>query len=156
MGRKLQKRRITFTNIWRTYPNRYDEKHKYFATNRQYVDISKTFFELLSKMIINGYRYEMPDKGGVIRIKKFISTKRKINWKATNELYPDNKDLPKEERRYIYFTNSHSANFSARWWWQISRRVKHVTMYKLKTTFTNRRNLAKAIKENNLIGKYHE
>lgn len=156
MGRKLQKRRITLTNIWRTYPHRYSEKEKFFATERQYIDISKTFFELLSKMIINGFKYEMPDRGGIIRIKKFKCEKRKINWQLTNELYPDNKELPKEERRYVYFTNSHSSNFSARWLWKISSRVKNVTMYRFKTTFTNRRNLAKNIKENNIIGRYHE
>jgi len=156
MGRKLKKRRITFSNIWRTYPNRYNDKDKLFCTEQQYVKISRLFFLLLSEMIINGYIYEMPDKGGIIRIKKFISEKRKINWQATNEIYPDNKSLPKDERRYIYFTNSHSANFSARWWWKISDRIKHVRMYKFKATFTNKRNLAKAIKENNIISNYHE
>lgn len=155
MGRKRKKKSITLDNIYYTYPYRYNNKSKYYISKKQYKDISKDFYAMLSEMIVNGFTYKLPSRIGEISIVKFKSNKRSIDWKKTNELYGEENKVSSEKKR-VYHTNTHSEGYSARWWWEASRWLKFNTLYRFKPTRYNNRYLTKKIKDENSILKYKE
>lgn len=156
MGRKRLKNNITLKNIWHTYPYRYNKKSPFYIERTAYVNISKDFFkELLDEIINNAYEYKLPNRLGTLRIKKFKALKRQIDWNLTNKYYLEENKTGTEKKR-IYHSNRHSAGYNARFWMEPTKWVAYNKPYTFIATRTNKRNLAKAIKDENVIIKYKE
>lgn len=156
MGRKRLKTNITLKNIWHTYPYRYNEKSPFYIERTKYVNISKDFFKCLMKEVINNaYEYKLPGKLGIFRIKKFKGLKRQIDWSLTNKYYSE-ENKTNEEKKRIYHNNKHSSGYNARFWMEPSRWVSYNKAYTFIATRQNKRDLAKAIKDENVIIKYRE
>jgi len=156
MPRKRKKKSITLQNIYYTYPHRYNEKNKFYCTEKQYKEISRDFFELISELIINdGFVFKLPVRIGEISVVKFRSKKKSIDWKLTNLLYGEENKVSEEKKR-VYHNNYHSEGYAARWWWDCSRWLKYNQLYRFKPTRYNNRYLTKKIKDDNTIIHYLE
>lgn len=158
MGRKRLKNNITLRNIWHTYPYRYNQKDKLFLERKQYTDIAKDFFKELSNAVINeGYVYKMPNRLGKVRIRKFRCDKRSIDWKLTKKHFvEENKLLENGNKNLIYHSNKHSSGYKARFWVEFNRDVVYNRPYSFLAVRSNKRALAKAIMDDNIIIKYNE
>jgi len=158
MGRKRLKNNITLKNIWYSYPYRYNEKSQHYLTQRQFTDIAKSYFKRVSEEIIySAYEYKFPHRLGFLRVKKFKGLKRQVDWALTNKFYgKENKESPSGQKTFIYHNNKHSAGYNARWWWTMNGWVKYNNVYTFVATRTNKRLLAKQIKDNNTIIKFKE
>ena len=156
MGRKRLKNNITLKNIWHTYPYRYNKKSPFYIERTAYVNISKDFFqELMTEIIENAYEYKLPNRLGILRVKKFKGLKRQIDWKLTNKYYAEENQAGTEKKR-IYHSNTHSSGYNARFWIDPTMWVSYNKTYTFIATRKNKRDLARAIKDENVIIKYRE
>lgn len=145
--------RLTVKSFYTEYTYRHDVRDERYVDKKQYVKILHTFFKLLSKQIIEeAYEYKIPHGLGFLKMVKFKPFHKGIDWKKSNDF--------KEKYgvfKHIYHMNKHSQEFSARWYWDKNgARVKNSTLYKFYPTRANKREVAKQIKENNIIKKYFE
>lgn len=159
MGRKRKKDRITLKNIWHSYPYRYDQTHPYYCKRKLFCDINRDFNTLLAEMITDGHTFKVPGRGGNIRMKKFKSNGKKIDYRRTEEVYGEdvwekNRQLPPEEKMIIHHTNKHSDGWAARWWWRASKWWKFTGLYRFTATRTNQRMINKKISSDNIITEY--
>lgn len=152
-GRKRYTGRKTFKDFYLDYKHRYDARSNKYVDAKEYTKILTCFFDLVSDAIINeAYAYKLPHKLGIIRIKKFKARTPAIDWHKTNA-YKEKYGIDK----HIYFTNNHSHGYAARWYWdKRAVKIRNKGLYKFQPTRTNKRDLAKIIKEENTIKKYFE
>lgn len=157
MGRKRKKRSITLKNIYYKYDYRYNPKHPYYCTQKDYINISKDFYKILSSVMIEeGFSFHLPLKLGEIRIVKFRSDKPHIDWKLTNEYFKEWNINNPHDRKRIYHKNIHTEGFAARFHWKKATFLKYQTMYNFEPVRNNKRTLAKSVKENDTIYLYNE
>lgn len=115
-----------------------------------YLEVVWKFHEILSKLLIEtGKEAKLPRRLGTLQIKK-RETKdtKKIDFHATKihgvTIYHDNKHSEGYYGTFVWNKNKPQACFSNK------------QLYKLEPTFTNKRNLSKAIKENNAMDNFIE
>lgn len=127
-----------------TYPNYIADKEPgslYYVTYKEYVDICSTFYKMISKAIIDdSIRFKLPFGLGELFIRK------KKN-KTTGKL-PIDWPLTVQYGKRVYNLNEHSLGFGYKFFWTKPCRIKNKFMYRLVLTRSNKRYLAKAIKQN--------
>lgn len=142
-------------------------------TQTQFTAITKGFFKIvIKKMIHEGYELILPKKMGSLRIEKF-KPKLKLNaygnldkrglipnFKACrvlwSKLYPNVEisDIRKlhPDRPIIYHENKHTDGFRHRWKWDKRTCLNNIAgIYKVDIARDNDRQLAKALKDTNLL-----
>jgi hypothetical protein len=135
------------------YKNQHDRKDlfNFFKENNPSIDINSINFiniikefntKLMDEIIINNYRFELFGLLGHIEI-----VKKKIKYNEDN-LKKDFNTSAKEEC-LVYHTNEHSQGYYYRFLW-FKTPVKGIKKFSFIPTRTNKRNLAKAIKSNNI------
>jgi len=89
-------------------------------------------------MIKEAFRFKMPSRLGILRIRKFKNNNRtdNIDWGLTNKYYGEYNKEHTEKKR-IYYANNHSQQYGARWWWEQTEWVKYHSLYRVKATRTN-------------------
>lgn len=113
----------------------------YYITYNEYVEYCSIFYKSISKLIIDdNYRFKLPGSLGEVYI-----IKRKLNYKHKPII---DWELTLKEGRKSYNFNHHTGGFSYKFFWTKPHRIKNKFMYRLVLTRTNKRYLAKAIKEN--------
>lgn len=147
MIKRLNKR-VTAKQILREGKYISDKNSPFYIKDKQKrILIAKDFFKGLSQMIVEeAFEYKIPHGLGRIYIRRW-RPKRKhmaIDWYNT-----------KKYGKRIYHRNTHSGGYTAMWKWDKWRTLaKGISLYLFTPTRTNHRDLAKAIKEKNLITEY--
>lgn len=122
--------------------------------------IKYTNKELSKKIIKEAFEFKLPYHLGTIMIKKRKMSFKNINrlkpdWSETLKLWKQDKEA-KDNKQLIFHLNSHTDNFRAQWFYNKSfAKYKNKSAYAFVATRTNKRELAKEIK-NNGITKYFE
>jgi len=124
---------LTLTDAYKHYKGTLDEN--------TYKRICKQFNKkVIEYIVVDSGIFYIPFRLGSIHIKKRwldVSKKIPINWKLT-----------KKYGKVIYYLNDHTDGFIMRFFWDKYRAVvKNRTLYSFWPTRTNKRYLAKAIKE---------
>ena len=143
----------TFKDFYTSYSFKHDTRDARFVDKKKYVKILREFFKLLSKEIIEeAYEYKIPHGLGFLYIHKYKSKKKPVDWKRTREYFKTH-----GVKKYIYFMNTHSGGWSARWYWDKRAAIlKNKSLYKFVAIRKNKRAVGKTIRENNTIKKYLE
>ena len=131
----------TFKDVYLDYISDKEKGSLYYVTYKEYVDICSMFYKLISKAIIEeGVRFKLPFALGevfILKKKNKYSNRMPVDWVLT----------VKEGKR-IYNFNEHTAGFGYKFFWTKPYRVKNKFMYRLVFTRSNKRYLAKVIKQN--------
>lgn len=154
----MAKKTYTLVDIFKNYERDHLSTHKHHLEKNLFLDIAKTFFKGLSKLIIEeGYEYELPSRMGRVYIKKFkpSNPKKNIDFNLTRELYGEwNKNNPNDKKK-VYHKNLHSSGWSSRWYWnKKSCVVTNKSFYRFKAVRSNTRATSSAIKYKNTIENY--
>lgn len=125
---------------------------KYKCSYSTYKKITNCFFKKLSnKLLYNGEAYIFPKKLGVIRLVKSkpkFTKKKQVDFHRTKML-----------GYTVYFDNIHTDGYIARFQWIKEHPIGIFTnkrLWTFKPTRTNKRLLAKLIKEQGFIDNYIE
>jgi hypothetical protein len=128
-------------DMYKDYIKDKPEGSPYYVTYKEYVDYCSMFYQMISKAIVDdGYRFKLPWSMGevfVVKRKTKYGSKQPIDWELT---------LKDGARRYNF--NKHTSGFSYSFFWTRPYKIKNKYMYRLVLTRTNKRYLAKAIKQN--------
>lgn len=134
--------------------NRHTERDIYNDLNidieyPKFKKIITCFAEKLSEGIVKGKSFKLPKRLGILEIRKRVTKFGKsIDFHLT-----------KKYGETIYHTNKHSDGYYALVHWDKSRPQGSFTnkmLWKFTPTRTNKRTIAKSIKENNTINLYLE
>jgi len=113
----------------------------YYVTYNEYVEYCSIFYKMISKALVDdNYKFKLPFALGevyVIKHKMNYINKAPIDWKLTAE-----------KGKLMYNFNDHSAGFGYKFFWTKPHKVVNKFMYALVMTRSNKRYLAKAIKQN--------
>lgn len=139
---------------------------KYNVGVSLYNKILKKFHELIVNDILNGEDFILPERLGIVGIRKNktkikvddkgnIITNAPIDFKSTMELWEKNESA-KKQKKVVRHVNDHTKRYVHRWYWN-----KHDANFRNKTAYsfipsrTNKRLLAKVLKdEDNNIDFY--
>ena len=131
----------TFKEMYLDYISDKNPDSIYYVTYSEYVNICSTFYKLISKAIIeDGIKFKLPFGLGEV----FILKKRN-NY---NNRMPIDWALTVKEGKKIYNFNEHTLGFGYKFFWTKPYRIKNKFMYRLVFTRSNKRYLAKVIKQN--------
>lgn len=139
-GKNVIQNPYTFKDMYEEYISDKDEDSPYYVTYKEYVDICSLFYKTISKLIIDeSIHFKLPFAMGEIYV-----IKRKI--KADNKM-PIDWVLSVKEGKRIYNFNEHTAGFGYKFFWTKPYHIKNKFLYRLIFTRSNKRGLAKAIKQ---------
>lgn len=131
----------TFVDMYKSYISNIPKTSPYYVTYAEYVDICSMFYKAISKAIIDeGIKFKLPYALGevfIIKKKTKLNNKMPIDWKSSVKF-----------GKKIFNLNEHTGGFGYTFFWTKPYRVKNKFVYRLVFTRTNKRYLAKAIKEN--------
>lgn len=157
-------------DMYNKYNKDVKEEHEmYNVSYSEYSKVLNKFNKAITDAIMkDAYEFILPKRIGTIRIKKYkpklrideegnLKTKYlPVNWKATNELWETNPKA-KEEKKRVYFLNNHSDGYRYIWYYSTYRSaLNNKSLYRFIPTRTNKRDLAKLIKDDNFKGDYYE
>lgn len=121
-----------------------------------YVSIVSGFVKFLIRKLFQRGEIALPERMGIISI---LGKKSKItieegqikglapDWKSTNELWERDEEA-KANKQLVFHFNEETNGIRYRFFWSKNRMmVSNKTLYKLVMTRTNKRELAKLIKE---------
>lgn len=143
------KKSRTLGNLYNKYEYKFQPKSKHYLSKKKYlavaIDVCK---EIYNYLIETGNIYKLPSYLGKLQIIKVKTSKdrRKVDY-AKTKLYGS----------VIYHTNRHSDGFHAKLIWRKTGRdalFTGKTFYHFTLTRTNKRSLAKLIKDKNYINRY--
>lgn len=141
------KHRLTLIDIYKAYPYNEDRLSAYYCTKNEFVDINKMFLFLLTSYLIeSGESYKFPGGLGNIKIRKRKARmdQQFIDFKKTRSI-----------GKVVHFQNLHSNGFYARFkWYKNKVSLTNKNAFKFNPVRAAKRNLAKAIKQNNTITNY--
>lgn len=130
----------TFKDMYLDYIKDIREDSPYYVTYLEYVEYCSMFYKAISKAIIDdGYRFKMPGSMGevfVLKRRTNFTNKPPVDWK-----------LSVEYKKKKYNFNEHTGGYSYTFHWTKPHKIKYKFTYRLVLTRTNKRNLAKAIKD---------
>ena len=143
-GKNRIQRPYTFPDMYEDYIDGIEEDSPFYVTYKEYVGICSEYYKARMKdMLERGATFKFPYRMGetsVIkkRLKKFDKDHLPIDWAAT-----------RERGKVVYHVNDHSDNYKYRFRWRkkMSRTTPNISQYRLVFTRTNKRQLAKCIKE---------
>lgn len=141
---------------------------KYFVDRATFSKIISDFNKAVCEEVLyENFEYKLPARMGEISIKKYKpkiefdengklkSRTLPVDWKATNELWNNNPEA-KEQKKLVRFLNDHTNGFISKWYY-----VKNYANYKYKSGYvfkasrTNKRELAKILKDEDLKIDYY-
>ncbi len=124
--------------------------------------------EIMSMVILNNFEFNLPVRMGTLRIGKkklpirltdngeLIKGPLQVDWKATNDLWNISEDAKKDKVR-VFYTNEHTNGYKHRFRWsKMKMRLENMYYYSFIPSRTNKRLLAKYLKDSNLNLNYYE
>jgi len=137
----MLKQKINLGDFYLDYKSR-ETKNDVVVNEAAYRDVCKFLVDNIIDTLVEGKFVTLPFNLGILKIVKFKTKRKYIDWKSTNEL-----------GKHVYFTNFHTGGWSYKLKWD-KRQVKRFysdLIYKFKLTQANSRNrIAKGLKENKL------
>lgn len=133
---------------------------KYNISIKLYNDIIKDFHDIISEEILKGIDFNIPERLGVIGIRKNktkikideqgnVITNAPIDFKATRELWDVN-EKARENKTVIKHINEHTKRYIHRWYWNKGdANFRNKTAYCFIPCRKNKRELAKVLKDEN-------
>ena len=124
---------------------------------KSYVKLVNLFCKFIAKKVLEGEEVKLPSRTGTLSVKgkkpkieldedgKLMN--HPVDYKSTFELW---KSCPecKERRQKVYHLNEHSLGIRYKFFWSKKRvLVENKTFYTMRLTRTNKRRLAKLIKQ---------
>lgn len=142
------KKSRTLNNIYTKYEYRFQPKSKHYLDKKKFVAIAVDICKEIYKYLTEGGSYKIPGYLGILQIIKVKTSKnrRKVDHAKTKVL-----------GTVVYHTNRHSNGFHAKVIWRKSGKQSLFVgkaIYYFAFTRTNKRTLAKLIKDKNYINKY--
>jgi hypothetical protein len=141
-GKNTIEHPYTFADMYKDYISDIDEGSPYYVSYIEYVEICSDFYKAISKAIIDdGITFKLPyGMGEVYVLKKKVKYNGNlpIDWQATIK-----------EGKKIYILNEHTKGFKYAFFWHKPLKFKNKFIYRLVFTRSNKRYLAKAIKQKN-------
>lgn len=142
------KKSKTLSNIYNKYEYKFKPRSEHYLDKRQFVDIAVDICKEIYNYLIEGGIYKIPGYLGKLQIVKTKTSKerRKVDHARSKVL-----------GTVVYHTNRHSNGFHAKVIWRKSGREALFvgkSLYRFTFTRTNKRSLAKLIKDKNYINKY--
>jgi len=132
----------TFADMYTDYISSLEEGSIYYVTYTEYVDICSRFYKAISRAIIDdGIKYKLPHGMGqvyVLKKKVCYNNRLSIDWQSTVK-----------EGKKVFNLNEHTKGFKYVFLWTKPLKFKNKFIYRLVLTRTNKRYLAKAIKQHN-------
>lgn len=124
---------------------------------KTYVLISTLYIKFIMSKVFGGDEITLPSKMGTLRI---VGTKQKVefdedgkvvglspNWRKTKELWENNPEA-KSKKQIVYNTNEHSSGIRYKFLWSKRRLlVTNKTIYSLRMTRDNKRQVFKKVSE---------
>lgn len=140
-GKNKVQEPYVFKDMYLDYISDKEVGSMYYVTYKEYVDICSTYYQMISKAIIDdSIRFKLPFGLGevfVLKRKVKCNNKMPIDWALTVQYH-----------KRIYNLNEHSLGFGYKFFWTKPCRIKNKFMYRLVLTRNNKRYLAKQIKQN--------
>lgn len=130
------------------------------VSKSQYRKINEEFNKFMINKCLQGYKINLPCFLGTLQVngkkmKPYVSEDGKIrglsiDWVKTIELWNNNPEAKKKKTK-IYFTNPHTDGVSFKWFWSKLSPVetKRIDFFTFSATRTNKRAVARTIKEGN-------
>ena len=161
-------------DIYKHYCKVTGNPHKLIQS--ELTEITKEFYSRIMQLLIyDAFEYAFPRKLGNLRIVKYknkiklnpdgtLDKRRlRVDWKKTRhlwkELYPGLTDaelLNIPNKKKVYHENKHTDGYNLKLWWDKSTTyVTNYTAYSLKVSRTNLRDLAKALKREDVELNYY-
>lgn len=143
---------LTLKQSYEYYIKDLSESSKYHIEYNIYRSICEDANKMLIEELIDGFFFKMPYRLGILRIKK-----HKINFKNLKFNYPLYKESEGEIKNK--FLNEHTGGYYCLFYWNKQECVvRNKTAYCFIPTRTNKRALAKQLKEKGkeLINNYFE
>lgn len=116
-----------------------------------FYNIMEEFNKEISKEIIEGYVFKLPEALGYLGIDKRKRRYKKtvVDWKTTKQLWEESIE-DKENKTKVFIFNEHSDGYIMKWKWsRTNKHIKYRNHYDFIPTRANKRNLAKQIKATN-------
>lgn len=170
------KQKTTITDFFKNYPYKNKDtegtggifyipkyeiisNHKFSITRRQYLEITKQFFNvLLFEYLIWGNTYKAPHNFGNFTFKKCKNNKSKkknIDFNETRKLYGEYNKLNPDNKKVIYHKNYHTQGYGVYIKWD-KKESYFSNKYSMFFSLAKRQEwiLAKALKTNPQIINY--
>jgi len=122
--------------------------------------------EICRNIVEKSVEYRLPYRLGYLRIRKhktrlIVSPDGKLktnhmypNWEATKNLWKNNEEARKN-KKIVFHTNDHTNKFYYKWYWdKRACNIRNSSVYSIIMSRTNKRLIAKAIKNNDKIDYY--
>lgn len=142
----------TLKEAYKYYTEDIPETSPFFVDYKTYRDICQEFNKSICKYILEeSGEFQLPYRLGSLRIKK-----TKMDYDKINHMRPDWKKT-KEVGKTVYHLNDHTDGYRYRWAWNKSSVVTvGKKLYSFYPTRTNKRELAKLLKDDNNNIDYFE
>jgi hypothetical protein len=156
-----------------TFKERKDNKTKvhhnsiYSIDRGVYTRIIGDFNSAISEAIMfDNFEYKLPARMGTLSIKKkkrkvyFLEdgtmvNRMPIDWKSTLELWSEDEES-KEQKKLLRHTNEHTNGYIPFWYLNVhTGNFTNKTVYKFKSTRTNKRALAQILKDPSIKVNYY-
>ena len=135
---------------------RYKERIKNPVDIKTYIKLAADYNKFLINKVLQGFEVMLPMRMGTLCI---IGRKQNVrledgkvvglapDWVKTKQLWEKSIEA-KKNKKLIYHTNSHTDNIRYKYFWSKSKvLVENKTLYALRMTRENKRNVHKRIKE---------
>jgi|6_EtaG_2_1085325.scaffolds.fasta_scaffold145116_2 hypothetical protein len=145
-----------------------ENKLEYKVDSSLYSKVLNSFNKKISKKIMTeSFEYMLPYRLGNLRIKKYKPSIKvdengnldykglSPNWKATKELWNKDKEA-KKNKKIVFHINDHSDGYNYKWHFSNYRsNCENRSVYSFIPTRTNKRTLAKLIKDEDFTGDFY-
>lgn len=153
-------------NMYKEYLKK--DKLEYKIDSSLYSKVLNSFNKKISKKIMKeSFEYMLPYRLGNLRIKKYKPSIKidengnldykglSPDWKATKELWKKDEDA-KKNKKLVFHINDHSDGYNYKWHFSNYRsNCENRSVYSFIPTRTNKRTLAKLIKDEDFIGDFY-
>lgn len=154
-------------DAYKFYKKKYNSEKT--VSNSEFSIICKDFNKRISNLIIyENFSFLLPFRLGRIRIRKYKpktylqkdgtldKTRLRPDWNATNRLWAQNPEA-KKEKKLVYHLNEHTNGYQHRWFWEkLTSNVPNNSAYSFIPSRSNKRTLAKVLKNEELEIDYFE
>ncbi len=137
---RRNRKSYTLVDSYKEYRKENPESSGFSLSKTDYRNICIAFNQKLSDTIIEkANEFNVPGRLGLIRIKKFPTRNNsmRVDWAQT-----------KKYNKKIYHLNMHTDGYYYKWYWSKTNAIfKNKSVYSFKPNRTNKRILAKLLKE---------
>ena len=141
-GKNKIKNPYNLSDIYEFYLNQVGNNSLYKVEKSEYVEIVGDYYKAIVEYVLEGGRFKLPFKLGELYI-----IKRKVDFTTIKSMTPD-WALTNKVGKKVFHLNEHSGGFKYLFYWNKTYQIlKNLYFYRLVLTRTNKRKLAKLIKE---------